>query len=146
LIANPTQSTFTTQPVTMLPYQAPGNRSQRSQSPTAELKRTKFYRYKGYPEYARYITSDNDALLFRRFGELNARILLSLQNDIEIQEKYLKALDEKCARDPQEFALMNSLEWAKNPQNPHPERNAVLQRLRTLLHTYDNTSTQACCV
>lgn len=94
------------------------------------------YKHLGYPELSRYIASDNDSFLFRRFGALNARVLLNLQHDIEVQEKYLSELDEAVAQDPHQFALLNSLAWDKHPNNPHPQRAIVLEKLQPLLHRY----------
>jgi hypothetical protein len=98
----------------------------------------------GYPAYCNYIATDNNALLFRRFGALNSRVLLSLQHDIEVQEQHLKDLDERCAGDTNTSAQLNSLSWDKDPQNPYPERAAVLDRLQPLLQRYSKLKSQPC--
>jgi hypothetical protein len=94
------------------------------------------YKYIGYPGFCDYLADDNDGLLFRRFGALNARVLLSLQHDIEVQEQHLMDLDRQCREDPSDFALMNSLKWDKHPQNPHAQRAAVVEKVQPRLHTY----------
>jgi len=48
-------------------------------------------------KYAELITSDDDYLIFRRFGALSARIILDLQNDLATAERELQVLDEKCS-------------------------------------------------
>lgn len=94
------------------------------------------YKHEGYPAYSHCIAAHNVGFLFRRFGALNARVLLSLQHDIEVQEAYLKDLDDECAQDTNKFALMNSLAWDKHPNNPYPERAAIIEKLQPLLHRY----------
>lgn len=109
---------------------------QASETKSAEYKRNRPYKFLGYPELCRYIASDNDLFLFRRFGELNARILLTLQHEIEDEEAKLKALDRACAEDENQKALLNSLRWDKHEKNPYPERIAIVHKLQALLHTY----------
>jgi hypothetical protein len=46
--------------------------------------------------YAELITSDDEYLVFRRFGALSTRVILELQNDLIRAESELRALDEKC--------------------------------------------------
>jgi hypothetical protein len=104
--------------------------------PSADQVRQRPFKYAGYPEYCRYIASDNDGFLFRRFAELNARVLLSMQHDIECEEKFIRELDAKCAQDPRDEALLNSLTWDKHALNPFPERAAKLEALQPLLHRY----------
>lgn len=49
----------------------------------------------GYPVFAELIASDDELFLLRRFGTLNARIILKLQDDICRLEAGLKKLDEE---------------------------------------------------
>jgi hypothetical protein len=53
------------------------------------------WKYTGYKKYSWLLASDDDFLIFRRFGTLNARILLLLQDDLTVAEEKLKALDEQ---------------------------------------------------
>ena len=48
----------------------------------------------GYAELAEFIASDNDFLLFRKFGALGARNLLYLQAEVQVLEAQLKRMDE----------------------------------------------------
>ncbi|KAI1128640.1 hypothetical protein F5Y10DRAFT_240197 [Nemania abortiva] len=52
------------------------------------------WRYIGYKRYAEFIASDRCHFIFRRFGALNARVALRLQDRITELEEKLKQLDE----------------------------------------------------
>jgi hypothetical protein len=56
------------------------------------------WKYTGYKKYAWFLASDDDFLIFRRFGVLNARIILLLQDEICLAESRLKALDEEYSQ------------------------------------------------
>jgi len=60
-----------------------------------------------------------------------------MQHEIEMQEQKLRELDNNCMNDPDDLALMNDLSWDKHPDNPHPGRAAVIERLQPLLHKYN---------
>jgi hypothetical protein len=53
------------------------------------------WKYTGYKKYSWFLASDDDFLIFRRFGTLNARVLLLLQDELTVAEEKLKALDEQ---------------------------------------------------
>ena len=48
----------------------------------------------GYPVYSRLVGSDNELFLLRRFNNLNARVILGLQDRLCELEQQLDALDE----------------------------------------------------
>jgi hypothetical protein len=70
---------------------------------TPEEIEIKEWKYTGYQHYTRFIASDNDFLVFRRFSVLNTRVSLALQDEIVVLEHELADLDnrfsEKSARD-----------------------------------------------
>jgi hypothetical protein len=75
--------------------------------------------------------------LIRRFGALNARVLLNMQNIIEIEEEKLEKLDEECANDPDEKALLSSLEYDRdNALDRYRKRGEILENLQQLLFEY----------
>jgi hypothetical protein len=47
----------------------------------------------GYRGFSAFLASDNDFLIFRRFGALNARLLLFLQDEISSLEQHLDVLE-----------------------------------------------------
>ncbi|KAI8669140.1 hypothetical protein NCS57_00728000 [Fusarium keratoplasticum] len=55
----------------------------------------KFIGYKGYTEF---ISSEDDWFVLRRFGTLNVRVALALQDEISVLEEQLKELDESYSR------------------------------------------------
>lgn len=77
--------------------------SRQTDPPGEEEYYRKPWKYLGYRGYSEFISSDKSALIFRRFGTLNARVLLLLQDQISQLETKLKALDtqhsKKSARD-----------------------------------------------
>ncbi len=79
----------------------------------------------GYPRLSAFIASDNNFALFRRFGELHARILLHKQDQLVELEQKLQDLDageqtpyylssRRGDRNPTRTALMAEVE-AKLP-------------------------------
>ncbi|KAK9782859.1 putative DUF6594 domain-containing protein [Seiridium cardinale] len=56
------------------------------------------WKYVGYKAYAEFISSDDDFFLVRKFGALNARIALVLQDNIVQLEERLHNLDQKNSR------------------------------------------------
>jgi Family of unknown function (DUF6594) len=55
------------------------------------------WKYKGYKHYSWFLASDDDFLIFRRFGTLNARVILAMQDGISAAEAKLKALDDEAS-------------------------------------------------
>ena len=60
---------------------------------TPEEIELKEWKYTGYQHYSKFIASDNDFLVFRRFPVLNARVSLTLQDEIVLLEHELSMLD-----------------------------------------------------
>ncbi|KAI1750238.1 hypothetical protein F4782DRAFT_509773 [Xylaria castorea] len=56
------------------------------------------WKYVGYKRYTEFISSDGDLLIFRRFGTLNARICLLLQDKVSLLEQKLMNLDKEFSR------------------------------------------------
>jgi hypothetical protein len=51
----------------------------------------------GYPQFAKYIDSDECFMKFRRFGYLQTRIIFERQNELRILEDKLEAADNQTA-------------------------------------------------
>lgn len=56
------------------------------------------WKYVGYDGYSKFIASDSDFFILRRFSTLNVRIALALQDDVSYLEEKLTALDEKYSK------------------------------------------------
>lgn len=63
-------------------------------TPTPEEIELKEWKYTGYQHYSKFIASDHDFLVFRRFSVLNARVSLALQDEIVLLEQELSMLDQ----------------------------------------------------
>ncbi|KAL7792735.1 hypothetical protein V8C43DRAFT_282327 [Trichoderma afarasin] len=59
------------------------------------LEQTVPWKYVGYRGYSRFISSDDDFFILRRFSVLNVRIALALQNQLVMLERQLNELDNK---------------------------------------------------
>ncbi|KAI0185565.1 hypothetical protein EV127DRAFT_441135 [Xylaria flabelliformis] len=68
------------------------------EEPLAEEVQKQPWKYIGYKRYAEFISSDGDLLIFRRFGILNARVGLFLQDKISMLEQKLANLDREFSR------------------------------------------------
>jgi hypothetical protein len=53
------------------------------------------WKYIGYKGYSSFLSSENDFLIFRRFGSASTRIALRLQDKVTVLEDQLEALDQK---------------------------------------------------
>jgi hypothetical protein len=85
----------------------------------------------GYRGFSAFLASDNDFLIFRRFGAINARLLLYLQDEIAVLEEELEELEADC--------------MAKNAEDIHngsfrqealPERTEMLEALNVKVRQY----------
>jgi hypothetical protein len=65
-----------------------------SSSPdSSPIKRRKPWKEIGYRGFSAFLASDNDFLVFRHFGAVNARLLLYLQDEIAVLEQDLEELE-----------------------------------------------------
>jgi hypothetical protein len=60
---------------------------------SSPIKRRKPWKEIGYRGFSAFLASDNDFLVFRRFGAINARLLLYLQDEIAVLEQDLEHLE-----------------------------------------------------
>ncbi|KAF2281537.1 uncharacterized protein EI97DRAFT_463847 [Westerdykella ornata] len=90
------------------------------------------WKYLGYRSYSSFLASDDNFLVFRRFGDLNARVLLYLQDQIVRLEERLEELD-----------TLHSAKTAPDIHNgsfrlePVPERSKILEELHPKLKEYN---------
>lgn len=106
-----------------------------------QFKRDNAWKYFGYPEFCRFVATQNDFFLLRRFGALNARALLTMQHKITELENVLEDLDSRCMNhENAESGRVNSLSWDKSFDNPWNARAKVVDDLQPLLHKYSTPS------
>jgi hypothetical protein len=87
---------------TSAPSTGRASTSTRNSVPDASLTKEEIekkpWKYIGYKGYSDFIASENDFYILRRFASLNARVALSLQDQISVLEERLDDLDKHCSR------------------------------------------------
>lgn len=102
--------------------------SQRTSS-TVDL--PKYWKEIGYRGYSAFLASDNDFMVFRRYGTLNARLLLYLQDQIAVLEGDLEKLEAAHA-DPAAADVNNG----SFRQDPIPGRKILLDKILEKVKEY----------
>ena len=99
--------------------------------PTQEDIDRKPWKYLGYHSFSHFVASDNDFFILRRYGALNARILLRLQDQISQLEEQLNALEDHL-RSKDGPRVHNGTFRQDNQKG----RTHILAKIRPLLHEY----------
>jgi hypothetical protein len=81
----------------------------------------------GYPRLSAYVNSDKNFVIFKRFGQVHARLLLHKQSVIAALEARLNVLDEQEA---------NAYRLTSRAQDDNIERNDVLEELEARILEY----------
>jgi hypothetical protein len=97
----------------------------------SQSEETKYWKDVGYRGFSAFLASDDDFLIFRRFGALNARLLLYLQDEIVVLEEQLRRLEEKHAH-PTAADIHNG----SFRQEALPERKALLDTISKKVREY----------
>ena len=71
-----------------------------------DYKKRVAWKYKGYPAFSEWMASSNDFFLLRRFGALNARVILLMQDRISRLEQDIDKIDQEV-RDSSNPAARN---------------------------------------
>ena len=79
------------------PY-VPPERSRTYPDFTLEQARSHPRKYSGYRVFSRWMASDEAFFIVRRFGTLNTRVLLAMQDEISMLEEHLNFMDEEYSR------------------------------------------------
>lgn len=82
-----------------------------------------------------WMSSDDDFFVLRRFGEVGARVLLLMQDQIAKLEEELQQEDDICKKAPKE--------WADNGTfrgDPNPRRVEIMHHLSNMLERYRKNS------
>ncbi|GJN72575.1 hypothetical protein PLIIFM63780_006637 [Purpureocillium lilacinum] len=90
-----------------------------------------YWKDEGYPGFSRWMASSDDFLVLRRFGQLNVRVLLLMQDRIVRKEEELANIDAygKLSADKADSSSLRS--------EPLPEREIILDELKAMLHEYN---------
>ena len=108
--------------------------SQKSMTMDHEYKRSQAWKHRGYGDFSEWMASSNDFFIIRRFGALNARILLFMQYRITCLENDLKHIDVEVENSPNPAARNNSL------KHDHGSiREEIIEQLIPLLKEYSKS-------
>jgi hypothetical protein len=92
------------------------------------------WKYEGYQAFSKWMASDDDFFIFRRFENANARVLLWMQHQIEKKEARLRELHDIIEKSPLDNGLRNdSFNWDTEYLK---ERDDLTQDLSDLLLKY----------
>jgi len=102
-----------------------------SQYPTLEEIYSKPWKYRGYKIFSKFVASDNDFFVIRRFGTLNARVILAMQDRISELEEQLDALDEQYS-----VLSCEDLNNGSFRDEPKQDRMDIINQLKPALLEY----------
>ena len=93
------------------------------------------WKYAGYQSFSTFIASDNDFLVFRRFGTLSARVLLSLQDQLSCLEEDLEACERRVRGKD-----VPDIHNGSFRQESQKDRQELVCRAQRLLQEYSQSS------
>lgn len=103
--------------------------------PTETDMQEKPWKYVGYRGYSEFISSDDDLFILRRFGVLNTRIALSLQDKVCELEQKLSRLDKKySSKTADDFNNATR-------RDDLPDRAELIDEITTVLTQYSESLT-----
>lgn len=88
---------------------------------------------KGYPRLAAFLDSDENFMLYRRFGFLQARILLYKQDELRELEEKLDAMDESDAQTKKTAKRLMSRE---RDDSECEDRKNLIRQITTAFNEY----------
>ena len=53
------------------------------------------WKYLGYQSFSRFVASDHDFFILRRFGALSAQVILALQDELSCLERNLELIEKR---------------------------------------------------
>lgn len=122
----------------LTPGQRRTSSSTRSVTPEAPLTQEEIerkpWKYIGYRGYANFISSENDFYIVRRFGALNVRVVLALQDQVSVLEEQLKDLD-------QDYSGRSAVDIHNGSfRNDRDQRTQLLGEIAEALMKYSSSS------
>ena len=89
------------------------------------------WKYLGYQSFSRFVASDNDFFILRRFGALSAQVILALQDELSCLERDLELI-EKSQREEDAPDIHNG----SFREETQLDRRKLLLDARPLLREY----------
>jgi len=90
----------------------------------------------GYPYLATFLDSDENFMIYRRFGFLHARLLLQKQDELRIMEEELDRMDKHDLSNHRK-ALQCRLDDVEREDQVGETRQALLSRIENTILRYD---------
>jgi hypothetical protein len=109
------------------------NRTPSAQAPNEKEKKKIAWKYEGYQEFSRWMASDDDFFVIRRFQSLNAEVILYMQDRIVQIEERLQEIHKGVETSSDELARNSSFRWGMKHE---PERGRLMCELTGLLNHY----------
>ncbi|KAI4092361.1 MAG: hypothetical protein LQ339_007958 [Xanthoria mediterranea] len=100
----------------------------------------------GYPKVAGFMDSEDTFGIYRRFGFLYSRVLLSKQDELRRLEDDLDAMDHRDAHDSdktRKCLKSRAKDFARESSDGSPTRKALLQNVESKLYDYGQILLQA---
>jgi hypothetical protein len=88
----------------------------------------------GYPQTAAFLDSDENFMLYRRFGYLQSRILLHKQDELRVLEERLDRLDREDNKDSETRRYLKSRDL--DDKRRGGTRKALLETIETKFKEY----------
>ena len=99
-----------------------------------ERRKKQAWKYEGYKEFGKWMASDDDFFVFRRFGSLNATTTMYLQYRISQLERRLEEIHD--SNEHEKDGRNSSFKWDEANQ---PERVRIMNELSCLLLHYSKS-------
>lgn len=99
----------------------------------------------GYPRVAAFMDSDDNFMIYRRFGFLYSRLLLDKQDELRRIERDLDSIDERDANGSEsarKCLQSRSKDDSNNDVDDAYTRRALLQKAERRLYTYGENGAQ----
>lgn len=91
------------------------------------------WKYEGYMEFSKWMASEDDFFIVRRFQTLNAHVILYQQDRIRRIEEHLREFHDEIAADSSDKRKNSSFGWDSTKML---ERKNLLEELTGRLHHY----------
>jgi len=100
------------------------------------------WKYTGYPEFSRWMASDDDFFVFRRFNRMQARTVLWMQDHLVCLEEQLNKIDQACVDLPIDHAqgtnhsFRDDAAWYKDPSSLKCRRERLMREIAARLKDF----------
>ncbi|KAN0110989.1 hypothetical protein V8E51_007376 [Hyaloscypha variabilis] len=91
----------------------------------------------GYPYLATFMDSDENFMIYRRFGFIHARLLLQKQDELRIMEEELDRMDQQDLTSNARAIQCRMEDIERQDNQPGAKRQALLARLEETVLRYD---------